>query len=58
LQNFSIHPTLTPKIEKVFATFTGFDANAKPVIYRIRVKTAEMIAEFASAVEEAKAKLA
>ncbi|GAA5878088.1 hypothetical protein JCM8547_002825 [Rhodosporidiobolus lusitaniae] len=58
LINFSLHAGLTIKVEKVFATFTGFDDQAKPVIYRLRFKTPEMVKEFEEAVEEAKAKLA
>ncbi|GAA5822405.1 hypothetical protein JCM11251_006327 [Rhodosporidiobolus azoricus] len=58
LINFSLHSSFSLKCEKVFATFTGFDSSAKPVIYRLRVKTKEMVDEFEQEVEKAKGKLA
>lgn len=44
--------------EKVFLTFTGFDNDAQPVIYRLRFKTKEVVDEFEDAVEDAKKRLA
>ena len=57
-QNFSLFPAFSIKKEKVFATFTGFDAEAKPVLYRVRFKTLEHLNEFEDAIEDAKKKLA
>ncbi|GAA5986551.1 hypothetical protein JCM11641_003672 [Rhodosporidiobolus odoratus] len=56
--NFSLHPALTLNVQKLFITFTGFDAEAKPVIYRIRVKDLDAVSEFEKAVEEGKGLLA
>ncbi|BGP18008.1 hypothetical protein JCM10213_005047 [Rhodosporidiobolus nylandii] len=56
--NFSLHPSFSTATQKSFVTFTGFDADAKPVIYRVRVKDADAVKEFEDKVGEAKARLA
>ncbi|GAA6017005.1 hypothetical protein JCM10207_001454 [Rhodosporidiobolus poonsookiae] len=58
LINFNLYPGFSLKVDKVFATFSGFDSEAKPVIYRVRVKTKEMVDELAQEVDKATAKLA
>lgn len=53
LMNFSLYPNFAPKVEKAFITFLGFDAEGKPMQYRIRVKTKEMVEELDQKLQEA-----
>lgn len=52
-QNFALYPDFTPKVEKAFITFLGFDEEGKPVQYRLRVKTKEMVEEMEEKLQEA-----
>lgn len=52
-QNFALYPDFNPKVEKVFMSFLGFDEEGKPLQYRLRVKTKEMVEELDQKMREA-----
>ncbi|GAA5934508.1 uncharacterized protein JCM15063_004596 [Sporobolomyces koalae] len=53
LINFALYADFNPKVEKAFITFLGFDEEGKPVQYRLRVKTKEMVDELDTKLKEA-----
>lgn len=57
LMNFALYPDFNPKVEKAFLTFLGFDADGKPLQFRLRVKTKEMVEELDQKLREASKQL-
>ena len=56
LQNFSLFPSMTIKMEKAFLTFMGFEGT-DPMLFRLRLKNVEVASQLKAAIEGEVAKL-